>query len=59
MHRFFTLVTSKTVWGAVAVAGGYLASQPKIGWLQILQAAGGVLSAAGVRDAITKATAPE
>lgn len=55
MSRLLVLLKSKTVWGAVCTAGGWLASQPKIGIPELLQAGGMVLGAAGVRDAIAQA----
>jgi hypothetical protein len=57
-RRLRVLLTSKTLWGAVFAAGSWLATQPKIGIAEIVQALGTVLSAAGVRDAITQATEP-
>lgn len=54
--RLLVLVRSKTVYGAVFAAAAWLMGQPHIGVGEIVQALGTVLSAAGVRDAITKAT---
>jgi len=55
--------TSKTIWGAVVVAGAYLTSHvdptavsPVL--LAILQAVGAVLASVGVRDAIAKGPTP-
>lgn len=60
MNRITTLLTSKTVWGAVAAIGGYFFQQtsqgiPITGWT-ILQGLGALISVVGARDAITKAT---
>lgn len=55
LARLIVLVKSKTVWGAVFASGAWLAQQPHLGIAEIVQALGMVLSAAGVRDAITKA----
>lgn len=54
--RLVIILKSKTLWGAVFGAAAWLVSQPKIGIAEIVQALGTVLSAAGVRDAIAKAT---
>lgn len=59
MARIVTILKSKTVWGALAAAVSYLTAQPHVGLHQVVIAAGTVLSAVGIRDAITKATAPE
>lgn len=53
--RLIVLLRSKAVWGTVFTAGAWLAQQPKLGIAEIVQALGMVLSAAGFRDAITKA----
>lgn len=58
MNRLLTILKSKTFWGAVCTAGAWLAAQQHVGVTEIMQASGAVLSAAGLRDAITKATAP-
>lgn len=58
MGRFVTLLKSKAVWGAIFGAGAWLVAQPHIDATVIIQAAGTVLSVAGVRDAITKAAGP-
>jgi hypothetical protein len=55
MSRLLVLLRSKTVWGAVCAAGGWLAQQPKLGVAEYVQAVGMVLTAAGVRDAIEQA----
>lgn len=52
--RLKTLVKSKTLWGAIGTALGWLASQPRVGAVEIIQAVGGIVTAAGVRDAITQ-----
>lgn len=57
--RLLVLFKSKAVWGAIFAAAAWLASQPHVGLADVVQALGTVLSAAGVRDAITKATAPD
>jgi predicted phage tail protein len=57
-NRIVTLLKSKTFWGALFAAGAWLAAQPHVGVVEIMQAVGTVMSAAGIRDAITKATAP-
>lgn len=54
MNRLLHLLTSKTVWGAVVGAGGYLSAQPHIGIGQVAIAAGGVLAAVGVKDNFVK-----
>jgi hypothetical protein len=54
MSRFLLLLKSKTVWGAVLGAGAWLAGQPKVGVVEVIQAVGTVVSAAGVRDAIAQ-----
>lgn len=56
-QRLVVLLKSKTLWGAVFAAGAWLAQQPKIGVADCVQALGMVLSAAGVRDAITQSLA--
>lgn len=53
--RIRTLLTSKTVLGAVCTAASWLAGQPTIGVADVVQALGMVLTAAGVRDAIAQA----
>lgn len=55
MNRLVVLLRSKTVWGAILASGAWLAQQPHLGIAEIVQALGMVLSAAGFRDAITKA----
>jgi hypothetical protein len=57
MNRVIVLLKSKTLWGAVLTAAAWLLNQPHVGPLEILQALGAIVSAAGVRDAITKAEA--
>lgn len=56
--RLKTILTSKTFWGAVLTAGAWLTHQQHVGPAEVIQAVGGVLTAAGVRDSITKATQP-
>lgn len=58
MKRLGILLRSKSVWGAVAVAVSYLTGQDHIGVHEIINAAGGVISAVGVRDAITQHGVP-
>lgn len=52
--RQHSLLRSKTVWGVVLGAGAWLVSQPVIGIIEVVQAIGMVVTAAGVRDAIKK-----
>ena len=52
--RLVALLKSKAVWGAIFAAGAWTLEQPAIDAQVILQAGGAVLSAAGIRDAITK-----
>lgn len=54
MNRIKTLLKSKTFWGAVVAAVAWTLKQPHIDATVILQALGAIVSAAGVRDAITK-----
>lgn len=54
MNRFAVIFKSKTFWGAVAGAAGWLISQPHVGLAEIIQAGGTVLAAAGIRDSVTK-----
>lgn len=54
MKRIALLVKSKTVWGAVAGAVAYLTGLDHIGVHEAIQAAGPVIAAIGVRDAITQ-----
>lgn len=49
-----TLFKSKTVWGGVFGIGAWLLSQPHLGTVEVVQAAGSLLSIIGVRDAIAK-----
>ena len=49
-----TLLKSKLVWGAILAAGAWLIQQPAIGIVEVVQALGGVIAAAGTRDAIRK-----
>jgi len=49
-----SLLRSKTVWGAIFAAGGWLVSQPAVGVAEVVQAIGTVIGAAGVRDAFRK-----
>lgn len=55
----FNVLTSKTVWGALLAALGYLAEPQVLAVLpghvaKIVIAIGGVLAAIGLRDAATK-----
>lgn len=52
--RLVTVLKSKTLWGAVFASAAWLVAQPHVGLPEIIQAIGAVVSAAGVRDAITK-----
>lgn len=52
--RLLVLLKSKAVWGAVFAAGAWLVEQPVIDAASIIQAAGGILTAVGVRDSIEK-----
>lgn len=52
--RRHSVLRSKTVWGAILSAGAWLLTQPAIGVVEVVQAVGAVLTAAGVRDAIKK-----
>lgn len=55
MNRIGILLKSKTVWGTVLGAATYLLGlghSPSI--LEVVQAAGPVIAAVGVRDAISK-----
>lgn len=54
MGRFAILLKSKTLWGSVATAAAWLIAQPHVGGVEIVQAVGGVITAAGVRDAIAQ-----
>lgn len=54
MNRLVVLLKSKAVWGALFTAGAWLLKQQHVGPLEIMEALGGVLSTAGLRDAITK-----
>lgn len=58
MNRLVVLLKSKTVWGAVASAIGFLLTKDHVGAAEVVQAVGGVVTAVGVRDSISKATAP-
>lgn len=49
-----SLLRSKTVWGVLLTAGAWLLQQPAIGVVEVIQAIGTVVAAAGVRDAIKK-----
>lgn len=53
--RLVVLLKSKTVWGSIIAALAWLIQQPTINAATAVQAFGMVLSAAGVRDAITQA----
>lgn len=59
MNRLTTILKSKTVWGAVLTSAAWLYGQPHVGVVEVVQAAGPVLAAAGVRDAFTKYLAPQ
>lgn len=54
MDRLILVLKSKTFWGALAAAVAWLVAQPHIGPFEVIQAAGTVVSAAGLRDAIAK-----
>lgn len=54
MRRLDVILKSKTVWGAVFTAAAWLLKQDHIGVIEIVQAAGALLSAIGIRDAITQ-----
>ena len=54
MNRWTELLKSKTFWGAVFAAGGYLVSAETIGISEIVTAIGVVIAAAGVKDNFTK-----
>lgn len=54
MNQVMIVLKSKTFWGAVFAAGAWLVAQPHIGPVEIIQAGGTVLSAAGIRSAIAK-----
>lgn len=63
MNRIKTLLTSKTVWGAVLGVASWLYSThyttgalTSTDWLQAL---GMIMSAVGARDAITTSTQPK
>ena len=53
-ERMFALLKSKTVWGAVFAAVGWLLKQPQITAPEVITALGTILSACGVRDSFTK-----
>jgi len=53
-ERMIALLKSKTVWGALFAAVGWLLNQPQITVPEVITALGSVLSAAGVRDSFTK-----
>lgn len=55
MSRITTLLTSKTVWGAIIGAAAYLIAQPHLGLHEIAAGIAPVLTAIGVRDAISQA----
>ena len=52
MNRFAILLKSKTLWGSVATAAGWLLAQPHVSGIDVLQAVGGVVTAVGLRDAV-------
>lgn len=52
MGRFGILLKSKTLWGSIATAVAWLLAQPHVGGVEVVQAVGAVVTAAGVRDAI-------
>lgn len=54
VNRIAILLKSKTLWGSIFAAGAWLIAQPTVGLVQVAQALGTVISAAGVRDAITQ-----
>lgn len=52
MSRLAIILKSKTFWGSILTAGAWLASQPHVGAVEVIQALGGITTAVGVRDAI-------
>jgi hypothetical protein len=52
--RLLTLVKSKTVWGAIFAAIGWLAKQPQLTIPDVITAIGMILTGVGVRDSFTK-----
>lgn len=52
--RAWALVKSKTVWGAIFTAIGWLARQPQLTIPDVITAIGMVLTAVGVRDSWLK-----
>lgn len=52
--RVLTLLTSKTVWGGIFTATGWLLKQPHVTLPNIIIAIGMLLTAIGVRDSWTK-----
>lgn len=49
-----SLLRSKTVWGTIFAAAGWLVAQPAVGTAEVIQAVGTIVTAAGVRDAFRK-----
>ena len=47
-----TLLKSKTVWGAALASGAWLFAQPHVGFVEVIQGLGGLLSVVGARNAI-------
>lgn len=54
MSRLGILLRSKTLWGSVLTAAAWLLSLPHVGAVEVAQAVGGVITAAGVRDAVAQ-----
>jgi len=54
VNRLVVLLKSKTFWGAVVTGAAWLLGQPHVGVPEVAQAVGGIITAAGVRDSITK-----
>lgn len=59
MKNILRLARSKAVWGAIFGAGAWLASQPKLGVLEVITALGSVLGVAGLRDGALKSASPD
>lgn len=57
--KWTSLLTSKTVWGAVIAAASWLIQQPTIGIPEVIQAVGMVIAAIGVRQAISASASPD
>jgi hypothetical protein len=57
--KWTSLLTSKTVWGAVIAAASWLVQQQTIGVPEVIQALGMVVAAIGVRQAISASASPD